>query len=143
VLNEDGSYIFNEITTVPKHVELRISEIVEKIDTYDFSIVSGNIIHKIYDIESIDPEIDAKISQKINDRHPYEELLPDYEVDFNSNSEIKIQNESIELIKKSKLDYIRNYINNIDIDILNEQKLEPDKLFSILKDYYNTIIDEK
>jgi hypothetical protein len=37
VLNEDGSYIFNEITTVPKHIELRMSNIVNNLDTYDFS----------------------------------------------------------------------------------------------------------
>lgn len=46
--------------------------------------------------------------------HPYEELLPDYEVELSFSYDMKIQNESIELIKKSKLEYVRNYISNID-----------------------------
>lgn len=86
-----------------------MSQIVKDIETFDFSIIKGNIVHKIYDID-VNRADDVKISQKINDWHPYEELLPDYEVDVTTNSEIKMQNESIELIKKSKLDYIKSYI---------------------------------
>ena len=65
--------------------------------------------------------------------HPYEELLPDYEVELSFSSDIKIQNESIELIKKSKLEYVRNYISNIDKKVLDEQGIDKDKLFSVIE----------
>ena len=75
--------------------------------------------------------------------HPYEELLPDYEVDLSFSSDIKIQNESIELIKKSKLEYVRNYISNIDKKVLDEQGIDKDKLFSVIEQHYNKVVVEK
>ena len=142
VINNDNSYEFHEITSVPKHIELQMSQIAKDIETFDFSIIKGNIVHKIYDIE-VNRADDVKISQKINDWHPYEELLPDYEVDLTTNSEIKMQNESIELIKKSKLDYIKSYIQNIDVQVLKDQDLDSDKLFAVLEEYYNAVAEEK
>ena len=142
VINNDNSYEFHEITSVPKHIELQMSQIVKDIETFDFSIIKGNIVHKIYDIE-VNRADDVKISQKINDWHPYEELLPDYDVDLTTNSEIKMQNESIELIKKSKLDYIKSYIQNIDVQVLKDQDLDSDKLFAVLEEYYNAVAEEK
>jgi len=47
-------------------------------------------------------------------------LLPDYDVDLDLNSEMRMQNESIELIKKSKMDYVKNYIKNIDPKVLKD-----------------------
>lgn len=96
-----------------------MSKVIANLDAFDFSCVKGNIIHRVYDVE-VDRVLDAKISQKINDWKPYDELLPDYEVDIELNNDIKLQNESIELIKKSKLDYIKNYINNIDPSVLKD-----------------------
>ena len=75
--------------------------------------------------------------------HPYEELLPDYEVELSFSSDIKIQNESIELIKKSKLEYVRNYISNIDKKVLDEQGIDKDKLFSVIEKHYNKVVVEK
>lgn len=118
-----------------------MSDVVDNFDKFDFSIVKGNILHKIYDVE-VDNVMDAKISQRINDLHPYEELLPDYEIDLNSGSDIKMLNASIELIKKSKLDYIKNYIDNIAPEVLQEQSIDKDKLYEILKDYYNAVAEE-
>ena len=88
--------------------------------------------------------MDAKISQKINDWHPYEELLPDYDVDISTNSEIKLQNESIELIKKSKLEYIKSYIDNIDENVLKDKNIDKDKLILIddLNDVIKKVKDE-
>lgn len=142
VLNNTNSYKFCEITSVPKHIEIYMSEVARNIDCFDFSIIKNNILHKIYDIE-IDNIIDAKISQKINDWQPYEELLPDYNIDLSTNSEIKLQNESIALIKKSKLEYIKSYIDNIDENVLSEKNIDRDKLYNILAEYYNVIVDEK
>jgi hypothetical protein len=142
VLNNTNSYKFCEITSVPKHIEIYMSEVAKNIDCFDFSIIKNNILHKIYDIE-IDNIIDAKISQKINDWQPYEELLPDYNIDLSTSSEIKLQNESIALIKKSKLEYIKSYIDNIDENVLSEKNIDRDKLYNILAEYYNAIVDEK
>lgn len=141
VINEDNSYEFHEISNVPKHIEIRMSAVMKDIDNYDFKNVTNNIIHKIYDID-VDPLIDAKISQRINDLHPYEELLPDYEVDMN-NADVKIQNETISLIKKSKLEYIKNYVDNIDKSTLNDQQLDAEKLFGTLREYYNKVTEDK
>ena len=141
VIDEDGKHKFIEIDDVPKHVELKMSKVAKSFDTFDFSCVKGNIVHKIYDIE-IDRVLDAKISQKINDWNPYEELLPDYEVDIETDTAAKMQNETINLIKKSKLDYIRNYVDNIDKKVLEEQQLQKDKLFKILEKYYQAVADE-
>ena len=61
MLNEDCSYKFNEIANVPKHVEIKMSEVLKAKESFDFSIVKDNIVHKVYDIE-VDRETDAKIS---------------------------------------------------------------------------------
>jgi hypothetical protein len=66
-----------------------MSDVMKDIDSFDFSIVKGNILHKIYDIE-VDNITDAKVSQKINDWQPYEELLPDYDVDITISNELKL-----------------------------------------------------
>lgn len=142
VLDDTNKYEFHEITSVPKHIEIRMSEVAKNIDCFDFSVIKNNILHKIYDVE-IDNVTDAKISQKINDWQPYEELLPDYDIDLSTSSEIKLQNESIALIKKSKLEYIKSYVDNIDEDALKEKNIERNKLYEILSEYYNTVIDEK
>ena len=47
------------------------------------------------------------------------------------------------LVNKSKLDYVKNYINNIDKQVLNEQGIEASKLYAILEEYYNNTIEEK
>jgi len=113
VLDSENKYSFCPIDSVPKHIDLKMSTIVKDIDAFDFSIVKGNIIHKTYDVE-VSVTDDAKISQKITDWQPYEELLPDYDVQMPLTSALSSQNQSIELIRKSKMDYVKNYIQNID-----------------------------
>ena len=53
-----------------------------------------------------------------------------------------MQNESIELIKKSKLEYVKNYIDNIDKKVLEEQGIDGEKLYKVLADYYGNVIAE-
>lgn len=142
VIDESNNYEFHEIQNIPKHVDLRISDIVKDFSKFDFKIVKGNIVHKIYDVE-IDNILDAKISQCINDMQPYEELLPDYEVNLSSNIDINIQNSTVDLIKKSKLDYIKTYIFNIDEQVIKDQKISKDKLYSIMSNYFNNVTEEK
>lgn len=141
IIDENNQHEFYEITGVPVHINLKMSEIVKDISKFDFNIVKGNIIHKIYDVD-VDPKDDAKITQKINDLFPYEELLPDYEVsiaDCESNTET---NSSINLIRKSKLEYIHSYINNIDQKTLDEQHIDKSKLFQFMSEYYNTVTED-
>lgn len=137
VLDEECNYKFHEIASVPVHIELRMSLVVKDIETFDFSIVKDNILHKIYDVD-VPPEIDSRISQKILDMKPFEELLPDYEVapkDSCDTESIK----NVELLKKSKLEYISNYINNIDPKVLETEKIDNAKLYGILEKYYNIV----
>lgn len=63
-INEDNEYSFHPIDNVPKHVELYISKIAKNVDEFDYSCVSNNIIHKIYDID-IDNQLNGKICQHI------------------------------------------------------------------------------
>ena len=79
VIDESNNIKFFPIESTPKHIDLKMSIVTRDIDRFDFSIVKGNIVHKTYDVE-VNVVDDARISQKINDWQPYEELLPDYDV---------------------------------------------------------------
>ena len=129
---------FHEITSVPKHIDIRMSDVIEDPDTFDFSIVKGNIVHKIYDVE-VDRVADASIAQKILDMKPFEELLPDYEVKTASDNGDTEADENVELLKKSKLEYISNYIENIDNEALKYDNIDKKRLFEVLQKYYNEI----
>ena len=142
VLDENNKYTFVKTKGLPIHVEVRMSDVINDIDSYDFSKVKGNIVHKVYDCE-VDRLVDAKISQKIQDFKPYEELIPSYDASIAYGNDVKIESESIALIKKSKLDYIRNYVDNIDSKALEEEGLKRDKLFKVLESYYNKVVDEQ
>lgn len=49
----------------------------------------------------------------------------------------------MQLIKKSKLEYIKNYVSNIDKALLEEQQIDPDKLYSMLEEYYTKVIEQQ
>lgn len=143
VLDEKNTRRFIETKTVPIHKKIYMSDILNAgIDNYDFSQIRGNIIQKIYDID-IDRNIEAKINQKITDFNPYEEMLPEYNVVPSALDNGTVSSESLDMIKKSKLDYIKNYIDNIDDEALKENQLEKEKLFSILEAYYNKVIESQ
>lgn len=138
VLDEKMKHTFHEIATVPKHVDVRMSEVMKDIEAFDFSVVKGNIVHKIYDVE-VDRIADASISQKIADMKPFEELLPDYEVKASTENGDEETDKNVELLRKSKLEYIQNYVDNIDNEALKEDNLDKHKLFEVLQKYYNEI----
>lgn len=137
LLDQNNTQKFIEIESVPKHIQVPMSSAIA--GKFDFSAVAGNIVQKVYDIE-VKHADDIVVTQKITDFKPYEELLPDYQVklDFSSMGSTTAS-ESIALIKKSKLDYMKNYIDNIDHDALADQQLDRDKLFSVLEMYYNKV----
>lgn len=143
ILDEKNKYKFIKTVGTPKHIELRMSKVIEAgIDKFDFSIVKGNILHKVYDCD-VDRIADSKITQKITDYKPYDELIPDYEVSLNYNDGINLQNETIALIKKSKLEYIKNYIDNIDKAVLDEQEIDSVRLYKMLEEYYEKVTEQQ
>lgn len=136
ILDEKNQKEFRHISTVPVFKKIYISQIVKNgIENFDFSIVKGNIIRKVFDVD-VDKLTESKINQKIIDFNPYEELLPEYEIQIGQDDGSDINNETLDLIKKSKLDYIRKYIDEIDDKSLEDTKIDKNILFDTLKSYY-------
>ena len=143
-IDDIGNYSFYEIDGIPKHIQFKTSDIKKcGIDRYDFSCAKGNIVQKVYD-EDISIEDDLKINQKIASFNPYEELLPDYQValDFASDN-VEQHNNFVKMLKKSKLEYVNSYINQLDNKVLEDSNIEKPKLFSIMKKYYNDVSGEE
>lgn len=139
ILSKENVPTFVEITCAPKHVILRMSEVLTVgPDDYDFSKVAGNVVKKLYDIEVSKPN-ELKIEQAITDNRPFEEALSEYEVESSGDSGI-ISNETLEVIKKSKLEYIQSYLDRISDSVLEDLKLEKSKIFEIIKSYYDKIV---
>lgn len=140
VLDENNNRKFIETKDVPKHLKIKISDILNQgIENYDFSIIKNNIIKKIYDVE-IDFQTETSINQKILDNLPFEESLSEYSVALSVDNSI-ITNESLETIKKSKLEYIRNYIHNMDDKIFVNSNIEKNELFKVLESYFNLVME--
>lgn len=140
VLDENNKRKFIETEGVPKHVRLKISDILkEGVDNFDFSITKGNIVQKIYDID-VDLKTDAAINQRISDNLPFEEALAEYSVALSSDNAV-ITNESLETIKKSKLEYIKSYINNMDDAALSASNIERHELYKMLESYFNRAME--
>ena len=140
VLDEKNKRKFIETEGVPKHIRLRISNIIKAgIDKFDFSIIKGNIIQKIYDVD-IDLKTDAEINQRISDNLPFEESLSEYSVALTADNTV-ITNESLETIKKSKLEYIKSYINNIEDSTLSAANIEKHELYKMLESYFNKAME--
>ena len=137
VLDENGESCFVKTESAPKHVRISMSDAIS--GKFDFRLVAGSIIQKIYDID-VPAKDEAAVNQKINDFKPYEELLPEYRVSLNP-STAQNDAETLDLIKKSKLEYMRNYVDKIDQSVLDEQKLDRDKLFETLKAYYKKVAE--
>lgn len=136
IINEDGNYEFHEIISAPIHVDIRMSDVVKDISKFDFSVVKNSIVHKIYDVE-VDRVTDAKIAQMITDNKPYEELTPDFDVAQTYTDENGTNIESVDALKKSKIEYLHNYIDNIDGNVLVDNSLDREKLHSCMEEYYN------
>lgn len=136
VLDEKNSRKFIKTVDVPKHVRINISDVLkEGIDKYDFSNLRGNIVQRNYDVD-IDLKMESVINQKIVDSLPFEEALPNYTVALSTDN-VVITNESIDMIKKSKLEYIRQYIDKIDQKTLDSSNLDKNELYKILENYFN------
>lgn len=144
IIDENGNYEFFENNDLPKHVKFLCSDIEHVgISKYDFSPAKGNIVQKVYDID-VSMADDLKINQEIASFKPYEELLPDYQValDFTKEETTLTQNSLVQKLKKSKLDYVENYIDQLDGKALKADGIEKKELFSIMKKYYKVVVGE-
>lgn len=140
VLDESNKRKFIRTTDVPKHIRLKISDILKDgIENFDFSIVKNNIVQKIYDVD-IDLKTEAAINQRISDSLPFEETLSEYSIAISSDNTI-ITNDSLETIKKSKIEYIKKYIDSMDDKILKDANLDRGELFKMLEEYFNKAME--
>ena len=138
LLDERNAPSFVQLSKLPKHVQVFASEAVK--DGYDYSAVCGNIVQKVYDMD-ISQADDVRITRKISEFGPFEELVPDYRVSLDYGSGAAVENSSLELIRKSKVEYMRNYVDNVEQPVLDEQGLDRDKLFAVLEAYYNRVTE--
>ena len=141
-IEPSGKYSFHKLDGIPVHVDLTMSEILKKgIDSYDFSVCRGNIIHRVYDTE-VDRVDDVKILQRIADNSPFEELSPDYELMFTSGRcEDERIMESITAIKTSKMEYLHRYVEKMNDSDLSSNGIYKGRLLGILNEYYDQVED--
>ena len=125
---------FIQTENVPKHIQVYVS----KAKDFDYSILAGNIVQKIYDTD-ISHEEDIEITKRIASINPYEELLPEYKVCV-KNGNNQPSSRTAELIKKSKLDYLKNYVDEMDNKDLELKGIKKEKLFETLTNYYNIAV---
>ena len=52
-----------------------------------------------------------------------------------------VPNEAMQLIKKSKLEYIKSYIDSMDKKMLAEQQIDPERLYKLLEEHYEKVVD--
>jgi len=135
VLDENNKPAFVEINSCPRHIILRMSEVISAgIENFDFSVVKGNIVKKLYNVQ-IDKTQDASINKAVSLFSPFAEALSEYEIASQDSSGI-ITSKTLDLIKKSKIEYIKSYINDITEPVLKELGLDKGKIFDLIKTYY-------
>lgn len=139
VLDEHNAPTFMEISDVPKYMQLNMSDLIT--DEFDFAIAAGNIVQRIYDVE-VSRAQEITVQQKLDAVRPYEEILPDYLVKPDHAPASEDSTFSVDAIRKSKLDYIKNYVMSLSDDALSTDGIDKSKLFEILKHYYDGVIGD-
>ena len=117
---------------MPKHIQLFMSEV----KGFDFSALAGNIVQKVYDVD-VGRDFDSEVSMRIAAACPYEEIMPEYKVSVKSDG--APSSKSAELIRKSKLEYLRNYVGEMKDEDLDSKGLDRDRLFETLEKYYKIV----
>ena len=138
ILDEHNKRIFKEITSTPRYIKIYNSRVT---DDFDFSVVKGNFVMRVIDKE-ISVDLNAKIENQISNNLPFEQELSEYTIQSKTVIEDEIDSEKIDAIKKSKLEYIKLYIDTIDPKTLSENKIKSDELFSVLEHYYNLAVEK-
>ena len=143
ILDSKNKRRFIETVSPPKFVKLRYSDVMNAggPGSFDFSVLKNNIIKKIVDVE-VNTETESKINKMINSAVPFEEQLPDWDVNSNVlSADGEIVNESLDIMNKSKLGYINNYVNQLDPSILKEKGVDKTKLLNLMEHYYRQVDD--
>lgn len=143
ILDDDMIAHKVDIENIPTHYILKNSSILTKgVDNFDFSVLKNKILKRIIDIPGNREEA-SKIAIAISTVGIYEELPPEYDLQKTLTESDENSSELGEMIKKSKTDYIKKYINTIDKNILKEKNIDSDKLFEIIKNYISQLNEEK
>lgn len=90
----------------------------------------------MYDAD-VGGDFDAEVSRRIASAGPYEEILPEYRVSLKNDG--ASSSRSAELIRKSKLEYLRNYVDEMEDTELDAKGLDRDRLFQTLEKYYKAV----
>lgn len=109
---------------------------MSKAKGFDFSVLAGNIVQKVYDVD-VDRDFDGEVSMRIAAACPYEEIMPEYKVSVKSDG--APSSKSAELIRKSKLEYLRNYVDEMKDEDLDSKGLDRSRLFETLEKYYKAV----
>ena len=83
---------------------------------------------------------EAAINQRITDSLPFEEALSEYSIAISSDNAV-ITSDSLETIKKSKIEYIKKYIDSMNDKILEDANLDRGELFKMLESYFNKAME--
>lgn len=143
ILDDDMVAHKVDIENIPTHYVLKNSAILAKgVDNFNFSILKNKILKRIIDIPGNREEA-SKIAISISTSNIYEELPPEYDLQKTITETDENSSELGEMIKKSKTDYIKKYINTIDKTILKERKIDSDKLFNIIEQYIIQLNEDK
>lgn len=126
---------FVENKGIPKHKEIKISDINDK---FDYTCCSGNYIRPIIDV-SVDYNVLSNIINSINVAKPVEVFSPEYKVVIQNNN-ITIgesDNNAGANLQKAKQGYIVDYISTINNEDLEKEKLNREVLYKITNDYFS------
>ena len=126
---------FIENKGIPKHKELKVSEVN---DTYDFSSCTGNYVRLIIDT-TITYVVLSDIINKINEAKPIEVFAPEYKVVIQNNN-ITIGDGDTNAganLQKTKQAYIIDYISTISSEDLEKEKLNRETLYTLTTNYFN------
>jgi hypothetical protein len=66
--------------------------------------------------------------------------MAEYDVSLSS---CVVNSDTLDLIKKSKLEYIKSYVDNIDNNVLESNSLSRENIYKLLELYYNKVILEE
>lgn len=140
VINEKFKYKFIPLNKLPKHVIVKVSDIMKSgCDKFKYNILSGNIIKQVYD-EQIDMMTEFKIKSHIGAVNPFEVLNSEYT--YNVTSTTGNIDEAMDSLKSSKWEYLESYINKLGTENMLSSDINKDKMIKMMKNWYESVGEE-
>ena len=140
VINEKFKYKFIPLNKLPKHMMIKVSDIMKSgCDKFKYNILSGNIIKQVYD-EQIDMMTEFKIKSHIEAVNPFEILNSEYA--YNVKSTSGNIDEAMDSLKSSKWDYLESYINKLGNENILSSDINKDKMLQMMKNWYESVGEE-